>query len=184
AAYNRISPFPSLIPARRSLRMHLRSVHRCRRPPRARLFIEELEPRTVLSASGLSGLTLAGSVIPNDPSFGQMYGLAKIQASTAWSTTTGSRSIAVADIDSGIDYSHPDLYLNVWINQHEIPSANRAAINTLLGRDVNAAITFQDLNNLGAANWGPTTIADTTGPNGTPDGRIDARDVLASTADG
>ncbi|HKB40432.1 MAG TPA: S8 family serine peptidase [Gemmataceae bacterium] len=164
--------------------MHLRSVHRCRRPPRARLFIEELEPRTVLSASGLSGVTLAGSVIPNDPSFGQMYGLAKIQASTAWSTTTGSRSIAVADIDSGIDYSHPDLYLNVWINQKEIPSANRAAINTLLGRDVNTAITFPDLNNLGPANWGPTTIADSTGPNGTPDERIDARDVLASTANG
>ena len=29
----------------------------------------------------------------------------------------------VAVIDTGIDYAHPDLYLNIWINQAEIPAA-------------------------------------------------------------
>jgi subtilisin family serine protease len=35
--------------------------------------------------------------------------LNKIQAPAAWSTTTGSSSIIVAIIDTGIDPSHPDL---------------------------------------------------------------------------
>src|SRR5439155_5955174 len=158
---------------------------RSRRPRQARPFIEELEARTVLAVSGLSAIGLAGQVIPNDPSFGQQYDMSKISAPTAWATTTGSRSVVAADIDSGIDYSHPDLYLNVWINQKEIPTANREAINSLLGRDAGTAITFADLNDVRvSANWNSTTIVDSTGPNGTPDGRIDARDVLASVKNG
>ena len=49
-------------------------------------------------------------VIPNDPYFANFeWHLNKIQAPAAWSTTTGSSSIIVAIIDTGIDPSHPDL---------------------------------------------------------------------------
>src|SRR2546428_11715622 len=40
--------------------------------------------------------------VPSDPLFSQQWALAKIGAPTAWSTTHGSASIYVADLDSGI----------------------------------------------------------------------------------
>ncbi len=64
---------------------------------------------------------------PNDPSFPLLWGLqntgqaggipgADIGATAAWNTTTGSSSIVVGVVDTGIDYTHPDLAANVWSN--------------------------------------------------------------------
>ena len=58
---------------------------------------------------------------PNDPSYGSLYGMTKIDAPSAWNTTTGSPSVVVADIDTGIRYTHEDLAANVWRNPGEIP---------------------------------------------------------------
>ena len=61
---------------------------------------------------------------PNDPSFNQLYGLAKIGAPTAWNTTTGintgPNAVVVGVIDEGIDKLHPDLAANIWTNPAEI----------------------------------------------------------------
>ncbi len=59
---------------------------------------------------------------PNDPQFVStgMYGLAKISAPQAWDLTTGSSSVVVADIDTGMRYTHQDLAANAWINGGEI----------------------------------------------------------------
>ena len=46
---------------------------------------------------------------PNDPSFPMQWGLTKINCPTAWDRTTGSASITVAVIDTGIDLDHPEL---------------------------------------------------------------------------
>lgn len=48
-------------------------------------------------------------VTPNDPSFGTQWGLTKINAPAAWAHTTGSASVVVAVIDSGVDLAHPEL---------------------------------------------------------------------------
>ena len=49
------------------------------------------------------------SVVPNDPSFGQQWGLPKIRCPEAWDRTTGSANIVVAVVDSGVDLDHPEL---------------------------------------------------------------------------
>ena len=59
---------------------------------------------------------------PNDPQFIStgMYGLGKISAPQAWDLTTGSSAVVVADIDTGMRYTHQDLAANAWINEGEI----------------------------------------------------------------
>jgi thermitase len=48
---------------------------------------------------------------PNDPAYpSQQYGPALIQAESAWDTTTGSNSVILAIIDSGLDTSHPEFF--------------------------------------------------------------------------
>jgi len=72
-------------------------------------------------------LVAKDDVIPNDAQFNEQWALrnmgqnsgqigSDINAIGAWNTTTGSRSTAIAVIDSGIDFSHPDLANNQWLN--------------------------------------------------------------------
>ncbi len=46
---------------------------------------------------------------PNDPSFSSQYGPQKISCESAWDLNTGSSSIVIAIIDTGIDLDHIDL---------------------------------------------------------------------------
>ena len=59
---------------------------------------------------------------PDDPNYPDLWGMAKIGAPTAWDATTGSDSVTVAVVDSGVDYTHPDLAANVWANPGETPA--------------------------------------------------------------
>ncbi|HZQ97612.1 MAG TPA: S8 family peptidase [Chloroflexota bacterium] len=52
-------------------------------------------------------------VTPNDPMYPQQWWLPKIDAPAAWSTTTGSPSVKVAVLDSGVELTHPDLSPNI-----------------------------------------------------------------------
>ena len=85
---------------------------------------------------------------------------------------TGKSNIVVGNIDTGIDYMHLDLYLNVWLNQGEVPP-------DMVLDDTNGdgLITFRDLND--AANQ--SFVTDLNGND-----RIDAGDLLkdARWADG
>ena len=68
-------------------------------------------------ASGLSSyVELNGQYtvdsIPNDPYWSEQWGPKKIEADHSWDTTIGNNTVLVAIIDSGIDYTHPDLVAN------------------------------------------------------------------------
>src|SRR5262245_61804615 len=54
-------------------------------------------------------LTLASPAAPNDPLYGDQWGLAQVGATCAWASTTGSPNVTVAVVDSGVDMHHPDL---------------------------------------------------------------------------
>ena len=47
--------------------------------------------------------------VPNDPYWSYQWGPQIIDADLAWDTTIGDPSVLVAVIDTGIDYTHPDL---------------------------------------------------------------------------
>lgn len=49
------------------------------------------------------------TVVPNDPSYGSQWGLPKIEAPGAWNISTGSDTVIIAILDSGVDLNHPDL---------------------------------------------------------------------------
>src|SRR5690242_18912237 len=72
--------------------------------------------------------------VPNDPAFNNTWGLnntgqtingspgtpdADIDAPEAWNVTTGSPNVTVAVIDTGVDFSHPDLAQQQWVNPGE-----------------------------------------------------------------
>jgi subtilisin family serine protease len=57
---------------------------------------------------------------PNDPQFpAGLWGLTKISAPAAWDLSTGSPNVVVADIDTGLRYTHQDIAANVWTNPGE-----------------------------------------------------------------
>jgi subtilisin family serine protease len=75
---------------------------------------------------------LAADLTPNDPDYGRLWGLhntgqtggapgADIDAEAAWDILTGDPGVVVGVIDSGVDYTHPDLADNIWTNPGEIP---------------------------------------------------------------
>lgn len=72
----------------------------------------------------------ANSTTPNDTRFGELWGMnntgqtggtpdADIDAPEAWDRLTGNGSVIVGDIDTGVDYLHPDLAANMWRNLKE-----------------------------------------------------------------
>ena len=75
------------------------------------------------------------AVTPNDPSFSQLWGLHNtgqtggtndrdIDAPEAWSLATGDSSIVVAVTDTGVDFTHPDLANQRWVNSLDDPGDN------------------------------------------------------------
>ena len=127
-----------------------------------------VEPNYVYQATVLT---------PDDTRYSQLWGLnntgqsggaidADIDGPEAWELTTGSSEVVVGVIDTGVDYTHPDLYLNMWINQDEIPSTIGSMLSDMDGDDL---FTFFDLNHLANASH----VSDLNS-----NGFIDAGDLL------
>ena len=77
---------------------------------------EWVEPDYLAHAIDTQGVTLT----PNDTLFPQQWGLTKIGAPAAWDVQTGSPTVTIAIVDSGIDRTHADLQPNLWVNPGEV----------------------------------------------------------------
>lgn len=80
--------------------------------------------------------TKKNSLIPNDPYFESLWGLSNIgqkindkpgvvgtdiNVLDAWDRSTGDDQMVIGIVDTGIDYTHPDISPNIWVNENEIP---------------------------------------------------------------
>lgn len=98
------------------------------RVPRGRSLdsiVASLEGNPDIAAAQPNYERTAVAVTPNDQFFSLLWGLTKIQMPDAWTYSTGSNAIVVADIDSGVRYAHPDLTANMWMNPGEIPGNHK-----------------------------------------------------------
>ena len=115
-------------------------------------------------------------LVSNDPSLGNLWGMQSTgygaKATTTWDTGfIGSTFTVIGVVDSGIAYTHPDLYLNIWLNQGEIKGLS--FYTSLVDTDNDGLITFRDLNStINSANTA-TKITDWNS-----NGYIDAGDIL------
>lgn len=75
---------------------------------------------------------------PNDPRFGQQWHLPNVRAPQAWDLwdvdggdipgTNSTREIKVGVVDTGVDWTHPDLVDNIWNNLGEDANGNGVTI--------------------------------------------------------
>ena len=75
-------------------------------------------------------LSITGPLVSDldDPKMGDQWHLDAARVKEAWAyleendlPAGGDESIVVAVIDTGVDYNHPDLAANMWVNTQEIP---------------------------------------------------------------
>lgn len=119
-------------------------------------------------------------LISNDPSINSMWGMQAsgfgIKAVSAWDKNlVGSSKVVTGVVDTGIDYTHQDLYLNVWLNQGEL--RNLSFFSNLKDVNNDGLIGFRDLNDSQNLTNSSTKLTDWN-----KNGYIDAGDLLDNRA--
>jgi len=93
--------------------------------------------------------------VPNDPSYASQWRLPRIQGPQAWSISTGSASVVVAVIDSGVYRQHPDLATKILPGWNFVK--NSSDTSDVLGHGTAVAGTLAAATNNGvgvsAVNW-------------------------------
>lgn len=128
--------------------------------------VEYAEPNYIYRAIG------GVASLPNDQELGKLWGMVNsgqtsqgdmgavegkvgidIDAKRAWQIETGSSKVIVASIDTGVDYTIPDLAPNMWVNAAEkngtagVDDDNNGVIDDIYG--YNASYTGEDKSKAG-----------------------------------
>ncbi len=97
--------------------------------------VEWVSPNHLFQTNGLDE-----SFRPNDSLYHEEWWLERISAPLAWDVTRGDSSIVIGIIDTGVDYLHPDLRPNLWVNWADadsdgIDDDNNGFIDDVIGWD-------------------------------------------------
>ena len=112
---------------------------------------------------------LAADTIPNDPSFPSQYGLTAIRAPQGWDLSSGSSSVTIAFMDSGVDLAHPELAGKIvpgydFVNNDNVPQDDYGHGTHVAG--IAAALGNNGLGIAGVS-WGarimPVKVLDSSG---------------------
>jgi subtilisin family serine protease len=98
----------------------------------------------------------ATEIIPNDPGWSNQYNLSAIRAPAGWSINSGAVWVTIAILDSGIDLSHPDLFVRILPGYDFVNNDNDPQDDNGHGTHVAAIAAASSNNNVGIAgvNWG------------------------------
>ena len=89
------------------------------------------------------------AVTPNDPDFPSQWHLPAIQAPYAWGVATGSSNVVIAVIDSGADWTHPDLAPNLVTGWNFLNNTSTTQDNAGHGTAVSGTAAAASNNGLG-----------------------------------
>jgi thermitase len=59
------------------------------------------------------------TVVPNDVEYIRQWAHQKMESENAWAIQKGDPNTTIAIIDTGVDWDHPDLAANIWMNLNE-----------------------------------------------------------------
>ncbi|HEY5883101.1 MAG TPA: S8 family serine peptidase [Pyrinomonadaceae bacterium] len=135
-----------------------------------RAFVNSFRARPEIEFAELDVVVPPAEVVPNDPWYtGWQWHLPKISAPSSWAQTTGSETVTIAILDTGIDKTHPDLVNKVVAGWNVYD--NNSATDDVNGHGTNVAgvAGAQSNNAMGVAAvcWNckimPVRISDTAG---------------------
>jgi subtilisin family serine protease len=105
-------------------------------------------PKPAPAPAPLPPLDDGTAIVPSDPMFASLWGMLNVgqadssgrtgvadadaKVSLAWNLSKGSRDVIVATVDTGIDYTHPDLKDNVWT---KAGTTNVHGYNAITGKE-------------------------------------------------
>jgi hypothetical protein len=111
-------------------------------------------------------LIVSTTIVPNDPRYRDQWAPPKIRAPQAWDINTGSSSVRVGVLDTGVDYTHEDIAPNYlacgydWVNSDTDPmdDHNDPVTGNSHGTHVAGIIAARTNNGIGVAGvaggWG------------------------------
>jgi subtilisin family serine protease len=86
--------------------------------------IDNFEVGETITAEEVSKMTTSNSsstIEVNDPLYSSQSNITATNIDDVWDQyTTGDGSQVIAILDTGVDYTHPDLEANIWINEAEL----------------------------------------------------------------